>query len=277
VQAPLWSDGALKERFLALPDGKTITVNDADGDFDFPNGTVLLKTFTVGGKRIETRMFTRHEDGGWAGYTFEWLDDQSDAVFLKSSKSKTIGAQTWAFPSRSDCLTCHSEAAGRSLGLELGQLNGEFVYPSTNRLSNQLQTLEHIGMFDKPLGKPVDQLIAFPDPLGSGGSLESRARAYLHSNCSICHRPQGGGRGNLDLRFGTSFAETRSCNVDNEAGSLGVAGGKLLVPGSPQTSLISVRTHSPAANRMPPLASSVVDDMGVKVLDDWITSISACP
>ncbi|HSO38101.1 MAG TPA: PQQ-dependent sugar dehydrogenase, partial [Labilithrix sp.] len=277
VNAPLWSDGAVKDRWLALPDGTSITVQEADGDFDFPNGTVLVKNFSVGGKRIETRLFTRHEDGGWAGYTFEWLDDQSDAVFLKSSKSKAVGSQTWAFPSRSDCVACHSEAAGRALGPELGQLNGEFVYPSTNRLSNQLKTLDHIGMFDKPLGKPVDQLIAYPDPQGSAGTLEQRARAYLHSNCANCHQPKGGGRGNLDLRFGTSLKDTKSCNVDNEAGDLGVAGGKLLVPGSPQTSLLSVRPHSPAANRMPPLASSVVDDKGVKVLDDWIRSITACP
>ena len=251
-------------------------MQDADGDFDFPNGTVLLKTFTVAGKRIETRMFTRHDDGGWAGYTFEWLADESDALFLKSSKSKPLGGQTWAYPSRSDCVSCHSDAAGRSLGLELGQLNGEFVYPTTNRLSNQLKTLDHIGMFDKPLGKPVDQLIAFPDPQGTGGTLELRARAYLHSNCSNCHRPQGGGRGNMDLRFGTSLKDTKSCNVDNEAGNLGAVT-KLLVPGKPEASLLSVRTHSPAANRMPPLASSVVDDKGVKVLDDWIRSITACP
>ena len=277
VNSPLWSDGAIKDRWLALPDGRNITVKDADGDFDFPNGTVLMKTFTVGGKRIETRLFTRHDDGGWAGYTYEWLDDQSDAVFLKASKSKNLGAQTWAFPSRSDCVTCHSEAAGRSLGLELGQLNGEFVYPSTNRLSNQLKTLDHIGMFDKPLGKPVDQLIAYPDPLGSAGTLEQRARAYLHSNCANCHQPEGGGRGNLDLRWGTALKDTKSCNVDNEAGDLGIAGSKLLVPGAPDKSLLSVRPHSPAANRMPPLASSIVDDKGVKVLDDWIRSLTACP
>ena len=277
VNSPFWSDGAIKDRWLALPDGKNITVKDADGDFDFPNGTVLMKTFTVGGKRIETRLFTRHDDGGWAGYTFEWLDDQSDAVFLKASKSKNLGAQTWAFPSRSDCVTCHSEAAGRSLGLELGQLNGDFVYPSTNRLSNQLKTLDHIGMFDKPLGKPVDQLIAYPDPQSTAGTLEQRARAYLHSNCANCHQPEGGGRGNMDLRWGTALKDTKSCNVDNEAGDLGIAGSKLLVPGAPEKSLLSVRPHSPAANRMPPLASSIVDDKGVKVLDDWIRSLTACP
>jgi len=277
VNAPLWSDGAQKERFLALPDGKTITVQDADGDFDFPNGTVLMKNFTVAGKLTETRLFMRHDDGGWNGYTYEWLDDGSDAVLLPAGKTKTVGTQTWTFPSRSDCVTCHSEAAGRSLGLELGQLNGDHVYPSTNTIANQLKTLDHIGMFDKPLGKPVDQLLAYPDPYGATAPLEARARAYLHSNCSNCHRPKGGGRGNMDLQFGTAFVDTKSCNVDPEAGDLGVAGGKLIVPGAPEQSILALRPHSPAANRMPPLASSVVDEPGVKVLDDWIRGIAACP
>ena len=64
---------------MALPDGKQITVMP-DGDFDFPNGTVLMKTFSVGGKRAETRLFMRHDDGGWAGYTYEWNDDGKDAT-----------------------------------------------------------------------------------------------------------------------------------------------------------------------------------------------------
>ena len=118
VNAALWSDGAQKDRWVAIPDGKNITVSDTDGDFDFPNGTVLMKTFTVAGKRTETRLFMRHDDGGWNGYTYEWLDDGSDAVLLPAGKTKTVGAQTWTFPSRSDCVGCHSEAAGRSLGLE---------------------------------------------------------------------------------------------------------------------------------------------------------------
>ena len=122
-----------------------------------------MKTFTVAGKRIETRLFMRHDDGDWAGYTYEWLDDGSDAVLLPPARRRRSARQTWTFPSRSDCVSCHTDAAGRSLGLELGQLNGDFVYPSTNSISNQLKTLEHIGMFDKPLGQPVEQLLAYPE------------------------------------------------------------------------------------------------------------------
>jgi len=276
VRSALWSDGAEKDRWMALPDGTTITVG-ADGDFDFPNGTVLVKTFTVGGKKIETRLFVRHDDGGWAGYTYEWLDDQSDAVLLLGSKQKQVGAQSWHYPSRSECVRCHTAAAGRSLGLELGQQNGDFVYTSTNRISNQLKTLDHIGMFGAPLGKTPDQIIAYPDPTGTAGSLEERARSYLHSNCSNCHRKDGGGRGNMVLTYGTPFKDTVTCNVDPEAGDIGIAGGKLIVPGNPTQSILSRRPHDLGANRMPPLASSIVDDKGTKVVDDWITSLTACP
>jgi len=277
VNAPLWSDGAQKERFVALPDGKTITVSDVDGDFDFPNGTVLMKEFSVNGKRIETRLFMRHDDGGWNGYTYEWLDDQSDAVLLPAGKKKDLGTQSWTFPSRSECVNCHSEAAGRSLGLEIGQLNGDYVYPATNRISNQLHTFEHIGLFDKPLAKPVDQLVAYPDPYGTTAPADARARAYLHSNCSNCHRPKGPGLGNMDLRFGTAFTDTKTCNVTPAGGDLGVTGAKLITPAAPEKSIVSLRPHSPTVNRMPPLASSRVDEPGVKVIDDWIRSIASCP
>ena len=276
VNAPLWSDGAQKDRWVALPDGKTITVSDVDGDFDFPIGTVLMKTFTVAGKRIETRLFMRHDDGGWNGYTFEWLDDQTDAVLLPAGKKKDLGTQSWTFPSRSECVNCHSEAAGHTLGPEIGQLNGDYVYTATNRISNQLQTFDHIGLFDKPLGKPVEQLVAYPDPYGTT-ALEQRARAYLHANCSNCHRPKGPGLGTMDLRFATAFTDTKTCNATPAGGDIGVPGAKLLTPGMPETSILSLRPHSAAANRMPPLASSRVDEPGVKVLDDWIRSIAACP
>jgi uncharacterized repeat protein (TIGR03806 family) len=276
VNSALWSDGAKKDRWMALPDGKTITVGP-DGDFDFPNGTVLMKSFSVNGKLVETRLFMRHDDGGWAGYTYEWNDAQTDATLLRSSKTKAAGGQNWYYPSRSECVTCHSEAAGRSLGLELGQQNGDFVYTSTNRISNQLKTLEHIGMFSAPLGQPVDQIIAYPDPIGTAGTAEARARSYLHSNCSNCHRPKGPGGGDMDLRFATALKDTKTCDVDPQRGDMGVDGAKILAPGAPPKSVLSLRPHSPAANRMPPLATSVVDDKGVKVLDDWITSVTACP
>ncbi|MCW5800990.1 MAG: PQQ-dependent sugar dehydrogenase [Deltaproteobacteria bacterium] len=275
VNAPLWSDGADKERFLAIPDGTTIAIGD-DGDWDLPIGSVVAKTFAVGGARVETRLFMRHDDGGWGGYTYEWDDDGKDATLLPAGKLRELAAQAWIYPSRNQCIQCHSKAAGGTIGLETAQLNRDGVYPSTNRIANQLATLDHIGMFAAPLAAKPDTLAKFPDPVAGTDPLEARARAYLHANCSHCHRPQGGGQGTMDLRFATTFADTDTCNATNTQGPINGAT-VLVAPGAPGDSVLSRRLHATDAKRMPPVSVSVVDTDGARVIDDWITSLTTCP
>ncbi|MDP3273741.1 MAG: PQQ-dependent sugar dehydrogenase [Deltaproteobacteria bacterium] len=274
VNAALWSDGAEKERYFAIPEGTTITVG-ADGDFDFPNGSVLIKTFVLAGRPVETRLFVRHTDGVWAGYTYAYNAAGTDADLLPSSDTRTYGTTTWSFPSRGDCMQCHTAAAGFSLGLELAQLNGEQVY-STGRRANQLATLEHIGLFASPLPMPPAMLPALPSYTGAA-PLGSRARAYLHANCASCHQPGGTGRGNMDLRFATAAGMTNTCNVMPTQGDLGVAGAQVLRAGDAMRSLISLRMHRLDASRMPPLATRVVDTQGTALLDAYIESLMACP
>lgn len=275
VTSPLWSDGAAKERFIAIPDDKTIEIG-ADGDWDLPIGAVAVKNFIVDDKRVETRLFMRHADGDWAGYTYEWNDAGTDATLLLASKAKPLpNGTTWTYPSREQCLQCHSRAAGGTLGLETAQLNRDAVYSSTNRLSNQLATLDHIGAFSTPLAQPPADLPRLVDPAGSE-SLELRARSYLHANCSHCHRPMGGGQGMMDLRYSQSVADTKTCNEDNTRGSIGTST-KLIVPGDPASSILSLRVHGIDDKRMPPLAVSVTDPTGSAVIDDWITSLTTCP
>jgi uncharacterized repeat protein (TIGR03806 family) len=275
VNSPLWSDGADKERFLALPDGTTITVGN-DGDWDLPIGSVVAKTFSVDKTRIETRLFMRHDDGGWGGYTYEWDDDGKDATLLPAGKVKGLAAGAWTYPSRNQCIQCHSKAAGGTIGLETAQLNRDTVYPSTNRISNQLATLDHIGMFSAPLAAPPAMLDRFPDPVAGAESVEARARSYLHANCSHCHRPMGGGQGTLDLRFATAFAGTDTCNKTNTQGPVNGAT-VLIAPGMPMQSIMSLRLHATDSKRMPPVAVRVIDDAGAAVVDEWITSLTACP
>ncbi|HMG52919.1 MAG TPA: PQQ-dependent sugar dehydrogenase [Kofleriaceae bacterium] len=275
VNAPLWSDGADKQRWLAIPDGKTIAIT-AEQDWDLPIGSVAMKTFSVGGRRVETRLFMRHDDGGWAGYTYEWSDDGADATLLPANKLKALGAATtWAYPSRSQCIQCHSKAAGGTIGLETAQLNRDGVYPTTNRRSNQLATLDHIGMFSAPLGQAADALPRLADPAGKE-ALDARARSYLHGNCSHCHRPMGGGQGTMDLRFAQALADTHTCNADTTQGPVGTAT-VLIAPGAPEASVLALRLHASDAKRMPPVAVSVSDPLGTQLVDDWIKSLTACP
>jgi hypothetical protein len=65
-------------------------------------------------------------------------------------------------------------------------------------------------------------------------------------------------------------------NVCNAQGQM--SGGTLLVPGHPESSLISQRIAATDAElRMPPLGSVVVDTTGSALVDGWIGSVASCP
>jgi uncharacterized repeat protein (TIGR03806 family) len=268
--APFWSDGASKARWMAVPDGQKITVNSA-GDWEFPNGTVLVKNFTLNGELIETRLFMRHSDtGNWAGYTYRWNASHTDATLVTGGLVATIGSQQWVYPSEAQCLQCHTPAAGGSLGLETRQLNTTFTYPSTGRSANQLDTLEAIGLFT---ASPA-RVTAMPDPADTTRPVGDRARAYLHTNCAQCHRPGGGAPGSLDLQYTTAMASTGTCNADPASGDLGVAGAKIIAPGDASRSVLYLRMNRRDAQQMPPVGSLVVDTEGVALMQQWISGLS---
>jgi uncharacterized repeat protein (TIGR03806 family) len=273
--AEFWSDGATKGRWIGLPDGATVSIR-SDGDFDFPNGTVLVKSFRLQGKLVETRLFMRHPDGVWAGYTYRWNDPQTEATRVRGGATATVAGQTWTFPSEAQCLQCHTEGAGRSLGLEVAQLNGNLTYPSTGRTANQLTTLDTIGVFSPRLSPPASQQPALADPSGTSGTVSDRARAYLHTNCAGCHRPGGSTPSPMDLRFQVALNATNTCNVVPQAGDLGVAGARIILPGDPDRSVLVLRTERRDAAGMPPLASHLVDAQGVQLLRSWISQLGGC-
>jgi uncharacterized repeat protein (TIGR03806 family) len=274
LNAPFWSDGSEKQRWLALPDGKTLQVN-ADGSWTWPNGSVLRKDFKLGGKLVETRLLMRHPDGKWAGYSYEWDVDGRDATLLSTGKRKRIGTQDWVYPSRVECMRCHLEPAGFVLGPQTSQLNGEHVYPSTGLRANQLATLSHVGMFDAPL--PAASTLPVMPRLEEGVPLEQRARAYLATNCGFCHRPNGPSAGTMDLRYETTGARMNACNASPTRGDLGVVGAKLFVPGAPEKSLMPLRMARRDTNAMPTVGSTVVDTAGVALVEEWIRGMTACP
>jgi uncharacterized repeat protein (TIGR03806 family) len=303
VSSALWSDAAVKGRFFALPDGATIDVKDCtrepetcvpvgmggtyedEGDWTFPVGTVFVKTFSFGGRLVETRLLVRAGEFDFWGYSYEWRADQSDADLIPpdgdfiNGKDVMVegpnGMQTWHFPSRPQCLQCHTTPAGVALGPETSQLNTDYTYPN-GVTGNQIDTLEHIGLFtDAPARLP-----AYPSPTGDE-ALTERARAYLHANCSNCHRPGSNFEG-FDARFSTPFADMNLCNAAPEKGDLGVMGAMRITPGDPASSVVSLRMHTrdgamAMPMQMPMIGTNVVDTEGVAVVDEWIESLTACP
>lgn len=266
-QAALWSDGAGKPRYFAIPDGTAIHV-EADGHFTFPNRTVLFKSFVLDGRFVETRVFFRYADGKWGGYSYEWNDAQTDATLLDGAKQKQVGTASWTFPSRRDCFRCHNQNASFTIGPEVAQLNG----PIGGKPENQLETLAKTGYLDAPL-PTIASLPRLPRYDDTNASLEDRARSYLHGNCAHCHRPGGPGYGSADYRFSTAFANMGICNEPSRTAGSGV----LFAPGASASSMISTRMHALDYRRMPALGTAVVDPVGTDLVDRWINATSSCP
>jgi len=275
LNAPFWSDGAGKERFIGIPNGTTIDI-DANGDFQFPNGTVLVKNFRLGGNLVETRHFMRHPDGVWAGYTYEWNLAQTEATRVRGGKIVNINGQNWTYPAEGQCMECHTAAAGFALGPEIAQLNKDIVYPSTGRTANQLETIEHVMMFTAPLPGPANILDALLDPNNTATALEPRARAYLHTNCAQCHRPNGPTPSTMDLRYTTTLADTNACDAPPLEGDLGIPNARLIAPGNSGASLIVERMQRRDSHGMPPLGSNIVDIGNVARISAWIDSLNGC-
>ena len=160
VNAQLWSDGADKLRFIALPGSEKIDYA-ARGPWGLPEKTVLVKSFSLNledgnpasKKFIETRFLTKQE-GEWIGYSYIWNDEQTDATLVSkegADREYTIKTgngerkQAWHYPSRAECMVCHSRAAAYVLGVNTQQLNKDHDYHGI--VDNQLRVFEHLGLF----------------------------------------------------------------------------------------------------------------------------------
>jgi uncharacterized repeat protein (TIGR03806 family) len=309
VNAPLWSDGALKERFLALP-------GDAQIEFDavtypmpapgwrFPDDTVLVKTFSLemeagnpqSRKRLETRilhhkrMSGKEEEYGaqvWRGYTYVWNDDQTDAVLLDSQgldreltirDSQAPGGvrrQVWHFPSRAECGLCHTMSAKYALGVNTLQMNRDYDY-GHGRV-NQLTQLVRWNVFTKPLLEPPEKLPKLAAPDDPSALLEARARAYLHANCSHCHRLWGGGLVDFQLQADLALDNMGILDVAPLRGTFDLPDAKVVAPGRPERSVLVHRMQRLGLGRMPHIASNTIDASGVWLLEEWVRSLKSSP
>ena len=298
VNSPLWSDGAAKRRWLAVPsDGAPYDTTAerigfaARGEWTFPTGTVFVKHFELGTdeanpaarRRLETRFLVRDASGGVYGVTYRWRDDQTDAELLSDAFHDEIAIKTadggtrrqaWSYPSRSDCMTCHNANAGHVLGVNTRQLNGDCSYPASGVTDNQLRALNRIGLFAPSLAEEeipkFEKLAAVTDTVAT---LEHRVRSYLDANCAQCHRP-GGVQAYFDARYDTPLVRQGLLN-GALANALGIDGAKVISPRHAAQSVLHARLSSNDAIRMPTLARSVVDVQAVKTLEEWIASLPA--
>ncbi|HEV3026399.1 MAG TPA: PQQ-dependent sugar dehydrogenase [Planctomycetota bacterium] len=264
VNSPLWSDGASKRRWIALPENRRIGFS-ARGDWSFPAATLFIKHFELG-RRLETRLLIVDGSGGGYGVTYRWREDQRDAELLDGALTEKLGRQSWTYPSRADCLACHTVNAGFVLGVKTRQLNRPLAAQG-----NQIWDWSEKGYFIARLKESYltgyDRLSAIGDETAP---LEARARSYLDSNCSGCHRP-GGTQSRIDLRFDIPSSHQNVIDAPPSGASLEVPDTRIVVPGDPLRSSLFLRMkRRHDVFKMPPLASAVPDEAALGVVEEWI-------
>ncbi|MGD9722877.1 MAG: PQQ-dependent sugar dehydrogenase [Pirellulales bacterium] len=283
VNAPGWADGASAERFLAVPANSQIEFTSGGG-WNCPDGTALVQTLSLPAgdgarsRRIETRVLVRQQNE-WAGYGYRWNDAQTDAALVPregaegefASGTGDAAPQLWRFPSRAECLTCHSRAANFALSLSEPQMNREHDYGGLR--DNQLRAFAHVGLFAKPLPKEPAELTRLVDPYDPSQELEARARAYLHVNCSVCHVSAGGGNAQMELGLLTARDDMKLFGARPQHDTFGIANAMLAAPGQPENSVLVERLSVRGRGQMPPLVVQRADPTAVELFRAWIASV----
>lgn len=184
--------------------------------------------------------------------------------------------QTWYYPSRSDCTTCHNSHAGDVLGIKTRQLNCNELFPGTGVTDNQIRAWNHVGIFD-PANPPQEGAIPSMDKLAAvtdaTATLEKRARSFFDANCSQCHRP-GGVPAQWDARYDTPLLQQGIIN-GLVGDVLGVPGSHVVTPQDLTHSIIYSRVNRVGQNQMPPIARNTIDTNAVAMLSAWINSLPA--
>ena len=282
---PFWSDYASKRRWFVIPDAGNKMTWSRDSLWTFPTNQIWVKHFDMEmergnpatKKRIETRLLVRNS-GGVYGVSYQWNAAQTDATLVPEAgadfpllitNASVTYTQAWHIPTRAECLSCHQPQGGLALSFTTRQLNRTNVVKGFS--GNQLELWQAAGYFTAA-PEPANTLPRHVAPGDTTVPLESRVRSYLDVNCAYCHRPGGSGGGTWDGRASTPLVTAGIIN-GSAINNGGNPTNKLIVPRDPFHSIILNRVAvTNGFTRMPPLASSELDQTNIALLTQWILS-----
>ena len=291
INAEPWADHAVAERVVAFPNELSMPdffkTKAVGASATFPKDTVFAKTLSLdrqqgqpaSRRRVETQLL--HFDGiDWQTYSYQWNDEQTDAVLLAAAGAEktfditdatTPGgkrSQTWRFSSRAECQRCHNKWSGSALGFIPAQLNKDHNYGGMS--ASQLDTLAHIKLIEMP---PTEQRPRLANPHDPSADQDGRARAYLHANCSHCHRQHAGGAVLAKMHFDLPLEKTDMVNLRPTQGTFGIHAAQVIAPGDPFRSVLLYRMAKLGGGRMPHIGSTEVDSAGVELIHDWLKQL----
>lgn len=283
---PLFTDYAIKDRFLWIPDGLSSSYVNDNEVLDFPVGTIIIKNFKYNNilpgnetKILETRLLVK-KDNKWEAYSYEWNESQSEATFLQIGRSIPItwneNGQTlstnYKIPTQEECKTCHRYKGNISpIGPKPQHMDRAYTYEDGPM--NQLDKMVEIGYLQS-IPSTIHSVANWEDP---SESLNDRARAYLDINCSHCHNEQGSAS-NTSLYYGSNIDDKDLlgfCKVPISAGGDATGGHKYdIVPGNAGESILIYRLSSTEAEvAMPELGRTLNHTEGIALITEWINSL----
>jgi uncharacterized repeat protein (TIGR03806 family) len=286
LNVPFWSDNASKTRWFSMPNPNLTIGFSETGNWSFPTGTVWIKHIELeltngvpaSRRRLETRFLVRNSEGIY-GVTYRWDSSQNNATLVPDAGSEetfairdgdTVRTQVWRYPSRSQCLQCHTAVGGLALGFNTAQLNRDHDY--SGYTTNQIYALSDAGYFQTRVDD-ISSLRPLAHATNDLYSIEHRARSYLQANCVQCHQPGGAGLGSWDARIATPLSNAGI--IDGPlVNNWGNSQNRVIKPGSVENSMLHSRISTLGSGRMPPLASSVLDMQAIDLMSSWITSLA---
>lgn len=276
----LWSDGAAKQRYVFLPEGKKLDGSDPNG-IVYPEGTKFWKEFRGAGERLlETRLLQK-TNAGWVFTSYVWDETGTHATQNNDGVSDLFGTGH-TVPNRDQCDECHTGRDDKILGWDSFMLG-----KGSEGLTRE--ELIRLGLFAAGKELPAHNV--------PGDDVERAALGYLHANCGIsCHNASTLAKARdtglmLRLEADTTSAPgapaftsalQRVPGDNAKLGGLTAPGGMALrsyyrdlVPQDLARSLLLVRMQKRGIEaQMPQIATNRVDDAGVAVVSEWIKTMT---